>query len=398
MKQGWEVKKIKDIATLITDGDWIESRHQSEEGIRLIQTGNIGEGYFKAKDDKPHYITHQTFKVLGCTEIFPGDCIVSRLPDPVGRACIIPEIYCRMITAVDCTIIRFEQKVIPQFFIYYSLSDSYENEINKNTTGTTRKRISRKKLEQIPIPVPPLPVQEQIVSELDLLSGIIEKKREQLKELDVLAQSIFYDMFGDPITNEKGWEVKKLKNITSKIGSGATPKGGNESYKTEGISLIRSLNVHNNSFVYKDLAYIDDNQAETLKNVTIEENDVLLNITGASVARCCVVPSNVLPARVNQHVAIIRAREILNNTFLCYLLTSHSYQQELISIGKCNGATREAITKGQLENLDIPIPPLPLQRQFASKIEAIERQKELIKQSITETETLFNERMQHYFG
>ena len=122
MKQGWEVKKIKDIATLITDGDWIESRHQSEEGIRLIQTGNIGEGYFKAKDDKPHYITHQTFKVLGCTEIFPGDCIVSRLPDPVGRACIIPEIYCRMITAVDCTIIRFEQKVIPQFFIYYSLN------------------------------------------------------------------------------------------------------------------------------------------------------------------------------------------------------------------------------------------------------------------------------------
>lgn len=265
-------------------------------------------------------------------------------------------------------------------------------------TGAIVPKLTQQALRNIPIPVPPLPVQERIVSELDLLSGIIEKKREQLKELDALAQSIFYDMFGDPITNEKGWEVKKLKNITSKIGSGATPKGGNESYKTEGISLIRSLNVHNNSFVYKDLAYIDDNQAETLKNVTIEENDVLLNITGASVARCCVVPSNVLPARVNQHVAIIRAREILNNTFLCYLLTSHSYQQELISIGKCNGATREAITKGQLENLDIPIPPLPLQHQFATKIEAIEKQKELIKQSISETETLFNERMQHYFS
>ena len=124
----------------------------------------------------------------------------------------------------------------------------------------------------------------RIVEELDLLSNIIKKKRQQLSELDNLAQSIFYDMFGDPVTNEKGWEVYTLKSITSKIGSGATPKGGNESYKDEGISLIRSLNVYNNSFKYKDLAHIDNEQAEALNNVAIECGDVLLNITGASVA------------------------------------------------------------------------------------------------------------------
>ena len=143
MKQGWEINKLKDISVLITDGDWIESRHQSDDGIRLIQTGNIGNGIFKAKDAKPHYISEETFKELGCTEIFSGDCLVSRLPEPVGRACIIPELDYRMITAVDCTIIRFNDFILPKFFVYYSQSSKYLRDINNSTTGTTRKRISR---------------------------------------------------------------------------------------------------------------------------------------------------------------------------------------------------------------------------------------------------------------
>ena len=150
--------------------------------------------------------------------------------------------------------------------------------------------------------------------------------------------------------------------------------------------------------MYKDLAYIDENQAANLNNVIVQEQDVLLNITGASVARCCIVPSDVLPARVNQHVAIIRPKNNTNSTFVCYQFTSDIYQQELLSIGKSNGATREALTKAQLESLSVIIPPLPLQQTFASKIEAIEKQKELIKQSINEVETLFNSRMQEYFG
>jgi type I restriction enzyme S subunit len=232
---------------------------------------------------------------------------------------------------------------------------------------------------------------------LDCINGILEKKREQIKELDALAQSIFYDMFGDPIQNEKGWEVKKLKNITSKIGSGATPKGGNQAYKDFGINLIRSLNVHNNQFLYKDLAHIDEEQANALNNVIIEKGDVLLNITGASVARCCIVPNDVLPARVNQHVAIIRLMEV-SNIFLANQFTSVFYQQELLSISKGNGATREALTKAQLENLNVILPPLSLQQAFAEKIEAIEKQKELVKRSIAETKTLLASRMQHYFS
>jgi type I restriction enzyme S subunit len=128
-------------------------------------------------------------------------------------------------------------------------------------------------------------------------------------------------MFGDPVKNEKGWEVKKLKSITTKIGSGATPTGGKTAYKAKGISLIRSMNVYDFSFKWKDLAFIDNAQASKLNNVEVMSKDVLFNITGASVCRCSIVPDELLPARVNQHVAIIRAKtEFLNPIFLNHLL------------------------------------------------------------------------------
>ena len=265
--------------------------------------------------------------------------------------------------------------------------------------GMAQKNLDIPSFRDLVIPVPPLAEQERIVAELDLLTGIIDKQKAQLKELDTLAQSIFYDMFGDPVENEKGWDVKKLSSITTKIGSGATPKGGNESYKSEGISLIRSLNVHNNEFLFKDLAYIDDEQANALNNVEIKKDDVLLNITGASVARCCIVPNGVLPARVNQHVCIIRT--IADKALPIYinrLLTNEHYQMALLSLARSKAATREALPKSLVDNLPIPLPPLSLQQSFTDKINVIEQQKAAITQSIAETQKLFDYTMDKYFG
>ena len=145
--------------------------------------------------------------------------------------------------------------------------------------------------------------------------------------------------------------------MTTKIGSGATPRGGGESYKSEGISLIRSLNVHDLSFKYAKLAFLDDLQAEDLSNVEIQARDVLLNITGASIARCYVVPDDVLPARVNQHVSIIRPRMgVLSPTFLHYLLISKPYKDKLLKTGEEGGSTRQAITKAQIQDFTIAYP------------------------------------------
>ena len=205
-------------------------------------------------------------------------------------------------------------------------------------------------------------------------------------------------MFGDPVRNPMGWKIQKLIEITEKIGSGATPRGGKESYQEQGISLIRSLNIYDNEFRISNLAYINDDQAKKLQNVTIEKNDVLINITGASVARCAIVPDNILPARVNQHVSILRCKsEKINSVFLLHFIISPNIKLHLLKVGSSSGATRESITKEQLEEFQTLVPPIDLQNQFAEKIALIEQQKELARQELKESEDLFNCLLQKAF-
>ena len=181
------------------------------------------------------------------------------------------------------------------------------------------------------------------------------------------------------------WITTELKNVTVKIGSGSTPRGGAEAYKESGISLIRSQNILDLKFSEDGLAFIDDRQAESLKNVTVEENDVLLNITGDSVARCCGAPKNFLPARVNQHVAILRAdKSKLNSDFLKYYL--FDAKEQLLVFSEIGG-TRNALTKNMLENFSICLPPLPEQQAIASvlsalddKIDLLQRQNQTLEQ------------------
>jgi type I restriction enzyme, S subunit len=161
-----------------------------------------------------------------------------------------------------------------------------------------------------------------------------------------------------------------LQEITSKIGSGATPRGGKESYKADGIPLIRSLNVYDFCFEKDDLAFIDDEQAQQLANVKVERGDILLNITGASVARCCMAPNDLVPARVNQHVAIVRTvKTVADPRFVLYTINSPQYKQHLLSLAQ-GGATREALTKETLEKFEIGLPALRLQRRIASVLSA----------------------------
>ena len=159
------------------------------------------------------------------------------------------------------------------------------------------------------------------------------------------------------------WKIYKLGEITSKIGSGATPKGGRDSYLGGNISLIRSQNVLDFSFSKSGLAYINEMQAEKLNNVEVYEKDVLLNITGDSVARVCIVPNNVLPARVNQHVAIIRGNEKVDYRYLLYYL--QYIKPQLLSLSQ-GGATRNALTKKMIEELEIKMPSKGTQKEIVS--------------------------------
>lgn len=144
------------------DGDWIESKDQSEEGIRLIQTGNIGDGEYVDKSDKARFISEETFDRLSCTEVLPGDILVSRLPDPIGRACIVPSMQ-KSITAVDCTIIRLKEDILPAYFVAYTRTPTYQAQIDSFTTGSTRKRVSRANLGKLLVPIPNINKQRRFI-------------------------------------------------------------------------------------------------------------------------------------------------------------------------------------------------------------------------------------------
>lgn len=256
----------------------------------------------------------------------------------------------------------------------YWFMNRYIVQLRSQSIGGVIKYIKLGDLTNISLNLPTLDVQKKIVGIFESIERLIVRKVFLLKVLDDLIKSRFGEMFGNPIINDKKYPVFKLKDISQKIGSGFTPRGGDSNYIEKGIAFIRSMNIYNNTFKKDNLAYIDEFLANQLSTVELFPKDLLLNITGASVARCCTVPDEILPARVNQHVCIIRQHRI-SNIFLEYCLTNESYQEHLLLLSNKNGATREALTKTQVENLDVIFPPLVEITKFVKLVEQINKLK-----------------------
>ena len=331
-----------------------------------------------------------------------GDLLMSHINSPqyLGRTVLYKKKDSEIIIhGMNLLRLKANVEIInPGFARYLFYSVPFRRQIAKITKKSVNQAsFSINDLKKVSIVIPSLSVQEKIIKKLNSAISVRNYYERQIELLDELVKARFVEMFGNPVTNDMLWNTDVLKDICTKIGSGSTPRGGKESYIDEGISLIRSMNVHNAYFEYKDLAHITLDQAEKLNNVVVEHDDLLFNITGASVARCCVVPSDVLPARVNQHVCILRCREKINPIFLQGLLVNENYQDKLLQIAK-SGATREAINKQQLESLEIMIPPLELQNQFASFVEEIDKSRSRIQKSLEASQELFDSLMQEYFG
>lgn len=180
-------RSLKEVTILFADGDWIESKDQAQNGIRLIQTGNIGFGVYLDKPQNAKYISEETFYRMKCLEVMAGDILISRLPDPAGRACIVPETRQRLITAVDCTIVRVDKTVLDRgFLLQFLCSEQYLKTVGSFLAGGTRQRISRKNLEEIKVPYPPLETQNHygiFLSKIDCRIENAEATLQRLKEV-----------------------------------------------------------------------------------------------------------------------------------------------------------------------------------------------------------------------
>ena len=266
--------------------------------------------------------------------------------------------------------VEFDKQQYDLQFLYYLLATL---ELPRLAKGV-KPGINRNEVYALHVHVASLPEQKRIAAILDEAFESIATTKANAEQNLQNARALFESHLQSVFSQQgNGWIVNRLKSLTTKIGSGATPRGGGETYKTEGIPLIRSMNVHDTEFRHKNLAFLDDSQAAGLSNVVVYSKDVLLNITGASVARCCLAPEDVIPARVNQHVSIIRPiADKLDAEFLHYLLISKPYKDRLLQTGEDGGSTRQAITKAQIEEFAIEYPnDLGAQRIIASKLDAL---------------------------
>ena len=279
-----------------------------------------------------------------------------------------------------------------KFLFYYFQNRGFNDVIS----GSAQPQITGQGLDKVLVPKPPLSTQHRIAAILDKADALRRKDQAVLKKYDELAQGIFMDMFGDPVRNEMGWEVKKFGMFCEKVSSGSTPLGGSTVYQREGTWFIRSQNVLMNKLQYDNMYCISDKIHNSMKRTWVKKQDILLNITGASIGRVAIYEGENDNANVNQHVCIIRTlKDKLEPYFLSRLIGSHSFQ--LKSIGSSMGGTRESFNFEQIKAFEIIYPPLDKQKAFVAAIKYSERNIELTNQTLAHSEALFQSLLQQAF-
>ena len=276
-------------------------------------------------------------------------------------------------------------------FIRYFLNGA---DLNSYITGAVVPKLTQAALVSIQIPVPPLSEQSKIVAELDLLTGIIDKQNAQLKELDNLAQAIFYDMFGDPIENPKGWEVKKLGDLSTSVSYGtSSPSSTVGKYK-----YLRMNNITYEGFLdLTDLKYIDMDDTE-FEKYSVREGDVLFNRTNSMdlIGKTTYI-HDMEPMIIAGYIIRVRLADSVLSVYVSKFMNTPAMKKKLRGMAK--GAVNQAnINSKELKSIDIPVPPLTLQQSFAEKIQSIEKQKEAIRASIADSQKLLDYTMDKYFG
>lgn len=393
MKQGWEIKKLGEVCNVI-NGLWV-GKKEPFINIAVIRNTNFSKDC-QLQLDNVAFIDVEV-KQFSTRKLLQGDIIIEKSggsdKQPVGRVVLFNIIDGNYSFSNFTSVLRIKSTVplIPNFlhkclYEYYIKGETIK--LQSKTTGL--RNLNMHAYLRLNIPVPPLSEQERIVAELDLLSDVIAKKREQLKQLDTLAQYIFYDMFGDPITNEKGWKTKKLGDVFQTTSGGTPAKGHNEYYDNGTIPWLRSGEI-NKMYIYDTELYITELGLHNSSAKWFPTNTVVIAMYGATVGQVGILCKEMT---TNQAVCGIFPNDEFIPIYIYHFLLSK--KNEYIEIAA--GGAQPNISQNIVRNTLISCPPLSLQQQFASKIESIEKQKELIKQSLSEVQQLFDSRMDYYFG
>ena len=375
MKQGWEYKKLGEVCQVTMGQSPDGTSINNLEGIEFHQGKTCFGDMFLGKSNQ--YTTSPTKlaeanSVLLCVRAPVGFPNITKREICIGRG------LCSLSSSTE----------LDNFFLFYALLGK-QDYFEKNATGSTFKAISSKVVNNTLIPLPPLPVQQSIVAELDEINHLLSLKRKQLETYDKLAQSLFYEMFGDPVENEKGWEVKKLGEI-GELARGVSKHRPRNAPELLGgtMPLIQTGDVANADFYINSYSstYSDLGVAQS----KIWESGTLCITIAATIGKCAILG---FTACFPDSVVGFKPYENTDTIYMYYIFSNMQKMLEDFA----PGVAQKNINLKILNDLKIPLPPLPLQQQFAQRIEAIEAQKANVKAAIEKLETLLAARMQYWF-
>lgn len=404
----------------LNDGNWVLKKDMSSDGtVKLIQLGSIGNCLFKDKDYK--LLTEEHFKELDGKQIYPGYMLINRLITDRMNSCIIPEIDGILMTAVDVCWVKPNNDLYNiKYLMYVIASSGIQNLVKKLGHGVTRFRISKTNLIKIPIPYPPLSVQNMIVDKIEEMFAILDKidklRLTYLSNLKILKNKLIdagiqgklteqlpedgtaEDLYAEiqikknkliqegkikkekylheiteaeiPFNIPPNWKWVRLGNISAKIASGSTPVGGNKSdaYVEKGYSFFREQNIYNDGIHEEGLVFITEKLLKARANSTVLPMDILLNITGGSIGRCALVPDEFTQGSINQHILIIRMIDPRLRFYVHKYICS-PYIQKYIR-GNTVG-DKDGFSAGRCKNMLIPLPPLNEQTRIVERIDEI---------------------------
>lgn len=391
----WSFVNLADVlrfAEVFVDGDWVESKDQDANGdVRLIQLADIGDGYYIDKSSR--FLTSDKARELRCTFLEKGDVLVARMPEPLGRACIFPGDSKRSVTVVDVCIIRPNPEHNDARWLMHCLNAPVcRNQMADFATGTTRTRISRGNLTKIKIPLPPLEEQRRIAEILDRAEELRSKRREAIAQIDTLTQSIFLEMFGDPVRNPKTWKRLPFAELLTNIDSGWSPICLDHPVSGEEWGVLKLGAVTRCEYNPTENKALPPS-VEPDPDLEVKRGDLLFTRknTYELVAACALVRET--PPRLMMSDLIfrfrLRADTGVNPCFLHQLLIYPTKRRNIQKLAGGSASSMPNISKAKLQTTLIEVPPLPLQQEFAHRAEAVEKLKAAHRASLSELDALF---------
>ena len=372
--EDWEQRKLVSLCEKFTDGDWIEAKDQSNSGVRLIQTGNVGLGEYIDKQNNKKWISKETFERLNCEEVFSGDILISRLPEPAGRACIVPNLGTKMITAVDCTIVRTATQVNPKYLLQYLSSQSYFDEVNTCLAGGTRQRISRSNLATFDVSMPVKYEEQKAIGEflcgMDHLITLHQRKRGRLENIKKAMLEKMFPKNGADVPEVRfagfteAWEQRK-------VGEYYDFKNGlnkGKEYFGIGTPIVNFTDVFHLRGIYeKDLkGKVSLTRAE-IANFQVKMGDIFFTRTSETIDEIG-FPSVMLdePKDTVFSGFVLRGRALqddpLTLQFKRYVFFTDAFRKEMV---KKSSITTRALTSGTaIKNMEFVFPKNKKEQEF----------------------------------